>query len=394
MLPKFKSLKLIGIVCAISASCWAFTALSQPQATVRLTTEPPMSQILPFEAEATGDLGSGQYKPPVLLKLQALDTQGMPLQNAKVHLRILTPPPTPWFTTDFPMVEGTTLLDIEANALNGELQVQQAFPIRGKYRLQVAVNPTVTGAFSPFEQTLMLAVPENPLKYFYFLVSLGVLLAIGLVGGWVIGGRQQIQPGEIAPQRVRLLLSGVTLVAIAALLFFNISGELFHHHGEMAEKASASPGFMESQGLKLDITGDTSATVGQLASFQAKLTNSQTHKPVTDAVFSIKSVQLENNWVAFAHQGSPNAQGILTWQEQFFDGAPHKIEVQVSPSSTAKKPFQPFQGTQDVDVEGVEPPALARIVGLVYFTGVVALGLLLGLWLQHHRGKRWQARIT
>jgi hypothetical protein len=348
-----------------------------------------MSQILPFEAEATSYLGSGQYKPPVQLKLQALDAKGAPLRDAKVRLKILTPPPTPWFTTDFPMAEGTTLLDIEANAPTGELQVQQTFPIRGDYRLQVTVNPIVAGTFAPLEQTLTLAVPENPLKYFYFLVSLGVLLAIGMVGGWVIGGRQQTQPGEIAPQRVRLLLSGVTVVAIAALLFFNISGEL-HHHGEMAEEAnsSATPGFVESQGLRLEITGDTSAIVGQLASFQAKLTDQQTRQPVTDALFSIKATQLENNWVAFAHQGPTDATGTLTWQEQFFDGAPHKIEVKVSPSSTAKKQFQPLQAAQEIDVEGVEPPALARIVGLAYFTGIVALGLLLGLWLQHRRGKR------
>lgn len=396
MLSKIKSFKLVAIVCAIGALSWAIASFSQvPQPTVRLTTEPPLSQILPFEAEATSYLGSGQFKPPVQLKLQALDAKGAPLQNAKVHLRILTPPPTPWFTTDFPMTEGTTLLDIEANAPTGELQVQQTLPIRGNYQLQVTVTPTVKGAFAPLEQTLTLTVSENPLKYVYSFATLGLLLAIGLIGGWVIGGRQQIQPGEIAPQRVRLLLSGVTLVAIAALLFFNISGELFHHHhGEMAEEASASPGFMESQGLRLDITGDTSATVGQLASFQAKLTDSQTRQPVTDAVFSIKSAQLENNWVAFAHQGSPDAKGILPWQEQFFDGAPHKIEVKVSPSSTAKQQFQPFQGTQDVDVEGVEPSALVRIVGLVYFIGVVALGLLLGLWLQHRRGKQLQAGMT
>jgi hypothetical protein len=396
MLSKFKSFKLMGIVCAISALCWTIAALSQPQASVRLTTEPPMSQILPFEAEATSYLGSGQYKPPVLLKLQALDAKGAPLPNAKVHLKILTPPPTPWFTTDFPMVEGTTLLDIEANAPTGELQIQQTFPIRGNYQLQVAVSPIVAGAFAPLEQTLVLDVPENPLKYFYFWVSLGVLLAIGLVGGWVIGGRQQTQPGEIAPQRVRLLLSGVTVVAIAALLFFNISGELFHHHGEMAEETSGStsPGLIESQGLRLEIAGDTSTTVGQLASLQVKLTDSKTHQPVTNAVFSIKATQLENNWITFAHQGQPDAKGKLIWQEQFFDGAPHKIEVKVSPSSNTKKQFLPFQATQEVDVKSVEPPASVRILGLIYFTGMVALGLLLGLWLQHRRGKRLQARVA
>jgi hypothetical protein len=395
MLSKFKAFKLLGIVCAIGTLCYAIASFSQvPQPSVRLTTNPPITQVFPFEAEATKYLGSGQYTPPVQLNLQALDVKGASRQDAKMHLKILTPQPTPWFTTDFPIVEGTTLLDIEANAPTGELQVQQVFPIRGNYQLQVAVDPIVEGAFTPSEQTLVLAVPENPLKYYYFLIILGVLLAIGFVGGWVIGGRQKAQPGEIAPQRVRLLLSGVTVVAIAALLFFNISAELFHHHAGMAEASGTPPDLIESQGLRLEITGDKSATVGQLAFLQAKLTDSQTHQPITDAVFSIKATQLENNWVAFAYQGSPDAKGSLTWQEQFFDGAPHKIEIKVSPRSNAKRQFKPFQATQEVDVEGVEPPLLVRMVSLAYFTGVVALGLILGLWLQHRRGKKLKVGVT
>ncbi|MBO3463212.1 hypothetical protein G7B40_031205 [Aetokthonos hydrillicola Thurmond2011] len=40
-------------------------------------------------------------------------------------------------------------------------------------------------------------------------------------------GRQAIQSGETAPQRVRLLLRGlIIVVVIAALLFVNISAEL------------------------------------------------------------------------------------------------------------------------------------------------------------------------
>jgi hypothetical protein len=192
------------------------------------------------------------------------------------------------------------------------------------------------------------------------------------------------------------LRRSVTVVAIAALLFFNISGELFHHHAEIADETSgsASPGFIESQGLRLEITGDTSATVGQLASLQAKLTDSKTRQPITDAVFSIKATQLEKHWTAFAYQGFSDEKGKLTWQEQFFDGAPHQIKVEVSPGSNTKRRFQSFQVTQEIDGEGVEPPALVRIVGLVYFTGVVALGLLLGLWLQHRRGKRLRATVT
>ena len=388
MVSKFKWSTAVGAACAVIVLCYAATSFSRsPQASVQLATEPPIAQVSPLEAEATTYLGSGQYESPVQIKLQARDATGAPLQNARFHLQILTPPPTPWFTTDFPIVEGTKLLDIEGNAPTGEFNMQQVFPIRGNYRLQVNVNPIVENAFAPITQTLNLTVPENPLKFRYFPVVLAVLLAIGFIGGWIIGGRQKIQAGEIAPRRVRLLLSGVTVLAIATLLFFNVSAELGQAHASMAEAATVvdNSGLMTSQGLKLELTGDTQTAVGQTASFQARLTDSQTNQPVSDAVFAVKSTQLENNWVAFAYQGVPDMKGTLAWREQLFDGAPHSIEVNVSPKPDSKVQFQPFQVTREIDVEGIAPPLSVRLIGLFYFTGVLALGVMVGLWIQRRR---------
>lgn len=387
MLSKFKWSTAVGMACAVVISCYAIAGFSQSsQASVQLTTEPPLSQVSPLEAEATKYLGSGKYESPVQLKLQARDATGVPLQNAQFHLQILTPPPTPWFTTDFPIVEGTKLLDIKGNAPAGEFNLQQVFPIRGNYQMQVNVNPIVENAFAPITQTLNLTVSENPLKLLYFPIVLAVLLAIGLIGGWIIGGRQKIQAGEIAPRRVRLLLSGVTILAIAALLFINVSAELGEAHASMAEAVPAdNSGLITSQGLKLELTGDTQTAVGQLASFQAKLTDSQTNQPVSDAIFAIKTTALENNWVAFAYQGVPNVQGTLAWQEQLFDGAPHSIEVNVSPKPGSKRQFQPFQVAREIEVESIAPPMSVRLISLFYFTGVLALGLVAGLWLQPRR---------
>lgn len=388
LLSSYRWSRLMGAACVISILCYAVISFSQsPQPSVQLTTQPLIAQAAPLEAEATGYLGSGHYDTPVQIKLQARDAAGLPLQNARFHVQVLTPPPTPWFTTDFPVVEGTTLLDIEGNAPTGEFQMQQVFPIRGNYQLQVQVTPMAVNGFAPIEQTLNLTVPENPLKLRYFPVVLAVLLAIGLGGGWIIGGRQEIQSGEIAPRQVRLLLSGVTILAIAVLLFFNVSAEFAAHAGMDLAAPANNSGLIESQGLKLELTGDESATVGQTASFQAKLTNSQTNQPVSDAIFKLKSTQLENNWVAFAYQGVPDAKGLLAWQEQFFDGAPHKVEVEVSPNPRGNQQFQPFKVTREIEVEGIAPPMSVRFVSLFYFTAVLALGMMAGLWLQR---RRWQ----
>jgi hypothetical protein len=61
-----------------------------------------------------------------------------------------------------------------------------------------------------------------------------------------------------------------------------------------------------------------------------------------DVVFSIKTTQLENNWVAFAYQGIPDVNGKLTWQQQFFDGATHKLEVEASPQQNTCTPIPTF----------------------------------------------------
>ncbi|MEH2069346.1 MAG: hypothetical protein V7K47_14485 [Nostoc sp.] len=401
----FKWSKLIGAICAIAIILYGSIGLSQsPQPSVRLTTNPPIDRVRPLEAEATTVLGSGHYNPPVQLMLQAFDAQGQSLKNAKIHLQLFTNPKNPWFTTDFPIVEGTKLLDIEGNAPTGQLQVEQTLPIRGTYQLLVAVTPLVANAFEPIQQKLTLTLPENPLKFRYFGILVVILLLVGLLGGWVIGGRQAIQPGEIAPQQVRLLLSGLIVVAIAALVFVNISAELAESHhmsmSEMAEEVppSSKPAKLESQGLYVQLSGDQSATVGQPAKLQVSVSDPKTSQPVTDVVLKLTTTQLENNWVAFAYEGTPDSNGKLTWEQEFFDGAPHRIVVEVAPQANANRQFQPFQVAENIPVEGVAPPMSVRLISLTYFTAIVVIGLLLGLWLRHRQTPRnnltWKRSVS
>jgi hypothetical protein len=106
MLSKFKWATLMGFACFIIVVTTAFVGVSQSsQPSVQLVTEPAIADITPLEAEATKYLGSGKANSPVQLKLQARDAAGKPLENARFHLQILAPAPTPWFTTDFPVVQ-------------------------------------------------------------------------------------------------------------------------------------------------------------------------------------------------------------------------------------------------------------------------------------------------
>ena len=385
-MSKFKMAALISLVCLVGVVFYSLVVFSQtPQPSVRLLTEPPINQILPFDGEAT------VTPSPVRFTLQAVDAGGQSLENAKIRLQILTPPKNPWFPTDFPIVEGTQLLNFEAVAPKGELQIQQILPIRGQYQLLVEVTPMVENAFSPFQQFLTLSVPENWIKYRNFGVLVLILLTVGVSGGLVLGGHQEIQEGEIAPQRVRLLLSGAIIVAIISLLFINITAELAEshadHHKHHSPK-SEEPAMLQSQGIEARILGDIEATVGQLANLVVQVSDTQTRQPITDVNLNIKATSMEGEWVAFAYQGVTDTKGQLKWEQQFFDGAPHKITVEVSPQSQAQQQFSPLKVVKQIFVEGVAPPLQSRLIVLGYFTSFIVLGLVIGLQLR--RRLVWQ----
>jgi hypothetical protein len=393
-MSKFKRFALISAACLMGVIFYGWVGFSQiPQPSVKLITSPVLAEIKPFEAE------SSKQQLPVQITLQALDRSGQALENAKIHLTILTQPKNPWFTTDFPIVEGTTLLDMEALAPKGELKLQQMLPIRGDYRLRVNVMPVSANAFAPIQQTLRLRVSENWIKYRNLGVLATILVAVGLGGGWVIGSGQKTLPGEVAPQRVRLLLSGVTVVAIAALLFVNISAEFAQSHGSMAmshetEAAPPSdiPSKLNTEGLAVQLSGDSSATVGQPAQLRVSVMDAKTDKPVTDVALKVTTTQLENKWVAFSYEGTSDLSGTFAWQQQFFDGAPHHVEVEIAPKANAARQFKPFKVAQTIAVEGVAPPLQVRLITLTYFTLLVGLGLLLGLEIQRRRTR--SPRVT
>jgi hypothetical protein len=327
----------------------------------------------------------------VRLTLQAVDAAGQSLENAKIRLQILTPPKSPWFPTDFPIVEGTQLLNLEAIAPKGELQIQQILPIRGQYQLLVEVTPIVENAFTLFQQKITLSVPENWIKYRNFGILALVLVTVGVGGGLVLGGQQEIPEGEIAPPRVRLLLSGAIIVAIISLVFINITAELAESHTAHHKHHSPQPeepAIIQSQGIEARIVGDIEATVGQLADLAVQVSNTQTGQPVTDANLNIKATSMEGEWVAFASQGVTDTKGQFKWEQQFFDGAPHKVTVEVFPQSQAIQQFSPLKVVKEVAVEGVAPPLQSRLIVLGYFTCFIVLGLVIGLQLR--RRLIWQ----
>ncbi|MBN3958069.1 hypothetical protein [Nostoc sp. NMS8] len=389
-MKKYRLFGVISAVCIALSILYSFVGNSQtPSSRVLLSTNPPLERILPFEAEAE------KPQSPVKLTLQAVDAAGKSLTNANISLQILTPPRNPWLTTDFPIVEGTKLLQMNANALDGKLEIQQMLPIRGNYQLLVKVSPLVANSFTAYEQTLNLHVRENPVKYKYFVAIAAILLSLGLLGGWVIGGQEELQQGEIAPQSVRLLLSALTVVAIVTLLVINISAEVAEAHGSEHHPSSSeviAPSSQKSQGLEINLEGDKNATVGKLANLALQVKDTASGQPIIDVALQVKAIATEHNLTVFDYKGIPDDQGKLIWQEQFFDGSPHTIEVEATPIAGSNRQFTPVKVAQEVEVKAIAPPIYIRLIGLFYFTVFVGIGMAIGLLIQNRR--KPQARVN
>jgi hypothetical protein len=350
------------------ASLSSLSVASSP--TVELQTNPPLEEVIPNQTPAT-------------LTLKVLDAQRKPLPDANLSLQLLTPQKTPWLTSDFPIVEATTLLELKANAPAGELSFQQVLPIRGTYELKVHAIPTEAQAFEPFEQRLQFSVPENPVKYRNVAILAVILLSLGLLSGWAIGGKTATKPGEIAPQPVRLLLSGLILVAIAVLLWVNLSAEFASSHDHSSHDHSETPPAVQtSQGIEARLSGDTQATVGHLSTQTLQIKDVTTDKPISDLAFNLKVTALEDRRTMFAYQGVPDAQGEFTWQEQFFDGAPHQITVNIEPQANGVSASKPLQVSRQIEVMGIAPPLNVRLISLAYLTAIFVLGLFAGLRLR------------
>jgi hypothetical protein len=379
---KYRLFAVVSSACICLSILYSLVGVSQTsQSQVLLSTNPPLEKILPFEA------GTDRKQSPVTFKLQAVDAGGKLLTNALIKLQISTPPRNPFLTTDFPIVEGTELLELEAAAPNGKLEFEQMLPIRGNYQIQVNVSPLVANAFASYQQTLNLNVRENPVKYKFFAVIAAILLSLGLLGGWVIGGQEEIKEGEIAPQSVRLLLSALTVVAIVTLLFINITAEVAEAHGDAhsPKNEKIAPSISQSQGMEVRITGDKLATVGTLANLAVEVKDSTTGAAIKDVGLRVKAIALEDNLTVFAYQGFPNSEGKLIWQEQFFDGAPHKVEVEAISLPESSRQFPVVKVAQSMEVEGIAPPMYIRLIGLFYFTAIVGMGMAIGLLIQHRK---------
>jgi hypothetical protein len=232
-------------------------------------------------------------------------------------------------------------------------------------------------------------VLENPLKYRNVAILLSVLFLVGLGGGWVIGGKQTVLPGETAPRQVQWLLSIAALVVIGVMLYLSITAEQADAHGQGHDNALAWEEVLKAKPIPDHITAvieeQALAVVGQVVPLSISVTDVNGN-PIENATFTVEARSVEYNRPVLNFVARSDSQGQFTWHLQFIDGSPHQVIVNVAPNPESDIQFPPFALAKTIEVEGIAPPLLTRLISLGYFTSVLALGTGVGFWLKR-RGK-------
>jgi hypothetical protein len=147
----------------------AFCVSLQAEVKVNFTTEPALHEIGP---DVT------------VVKMKFIMSQdGKPIDG---NLRIVldSPKKNAGLSTDFPIVEGTRLIDSEIQTVNGQFEMDYLFPIRGEYNMSLYAS--IDGKALAVQQESF-TLNENPEEVTNFtFLALG-LLVFGLISGLIIG---------------------------------------------------------------------------------------------------------------------------------------------------------------------------------------------------------------
>jgi hypothetical protein len=295
------------------------------------------------------------------LRIRVQRSDGSPVPAARLRIR-LQAPETPWLaSTDFPVVEGTTLLDHDLNLQGGVHAFQFVPPIRGSYTLSASVEPLPGGiSFAPIQKSWTTTVRESADRKKNLAILLTILVVVGGISGFMIGRASRT-------------------MALAALLLMvwppsPVKAHGSHQHSKPAPAPLQAEDTQDGDRIDLRILS-SEARVGELTAIEADYRDTQGHlKP---ARFRLEVTQLEHDQLVFATDIAAS-NGSMSWQGQLFDGSTHRVTVTAAPIHAAPDQ-KPARAERDLEVTGVAPPLLAVVKSLGFLLLVTAAALLIGI---------------
>ena len=310
--------------------CLLFGApVSAEDINIYFKTSPLAERLRPFSQAAT-------------LSLLATAAGGKPLANGWFDVRLQAPRPV-FFSTDFPLAEGSALAEMRLPLKAGKAEWRYNFPIRGVYRLSVDVlAPDGTRS----SKTFKLEIREHRSKW----LALGGftlgLFAVGFIAGRIFTHTARAGTGAVQILLVAIVFLTVWTAAIAQ------------------EKGT------DKAGARLEIEAPT---VGKLARVRWVLDATEGNGS-RNALLSLAITHIEKGVTVFAVDRIP-VEGEYSINFQFIDGAEHRV------TANAEMPGGRSARTEQVvSVSAVEPPITAMVPAMVLFLAMIAAGLGLGRW--------------
>jgi hypothetical protein len=275
------------------------------------------------------------FEDPVDLSLLITGADGKPIEQGTVDIRLDTPKPGWFFSTDFPLVEGTRLSEMRLRLRQGRAVWKSLLPIRGEYQLAVDV---LANDGRKATKTFTFKVRESGEKWLALGGFSAGLFVLGFIAGRIFTGVQTAR---------------VALLAVFLFVSSPIAGA--------KEDSRASV-------LKIE-----PATVGRPSLVRWYLTNAgPSDKPTALLTLTIK--HLEKDKIAFAVERLP-VTGEFLLKFHFPDGARYRVTANAQMVGGSL-----VRNEEVVEVAGVEPPARAMVPALTLFVAIIALGLGVGRW--------------
>ncbi|MBI3269595.1 MAG: hypothetical protein HYZ53_11285 [Planctomycetes bacterium] len=162
------------------------------------------------------------------------------------------------------------------------------------------------------------------------------------------------------------------------------------HGAEEVEMGAGAPmedlAVKSPDGLTLRMSADPKvSTVGELTTFRLDLEETATQRGVKDVTFEIVIANTEHGFPVFRARGFAPG-GTWSYQYQFFDGSTYKVDVRAIAGGGDR--WKPVEGSAEVQVKAIEPPAslVARTMGLLL--GVMGAGMAAGYAVRRGLGAR------
>jgi hypothetical protein len=339
---------------------WVATGQAENAAvTVEVASTPPLEHIRP-----NTDLAR--------LTLTAL-LHGKPLGQGHVKVQLMAPPRTQFLATGFPRVEGTPLLALDSELIDGHLTLQYLFPIRGTYTFDLEITPVPGGpAFPPTSLRKTIRIYENPVvRRNAWLLVIG-LFVLGVITGAIFA--------RSAAARERLLsraIVGPLMLCCSVLAPLSTVAAHVGHTEHTAHGAPERQVMRGDKGWELEIhSSPMPATVGHLVQLAIWLRKDGEVFPGMTEV-SIEVVNQEGTQAVVGTHIRVR-QGYTSQSLQLYDGVLHTIAVTVRPMDEEASAGAPPTAVLSVDVLALHPPRAIQIRMMALLLGVLVGGMAIG----------------